>query len=326
MNIDSEVTCKDISINKNIADILDLISGYYKLTKETYRAKSFGEASKIILNYNKEIISGEQLKKSVKGIGKSIALVIDEYLKTGKVKRLEELEKKCENQKTTIDWLMSFYGIGPAKAHDLYQNGIRTLEDLWIKGNLNKAQKEGVFWRNHINKKIEKEEIDIFKKILKNILTKEGIKWKIAGSYRRKEKLCGDIDILVQSNYEKKSIDMEYIVNLLKNYIVSTLAKGNTKFMGIMRLSDNHNGHRIDIRLVEKKAYPAALLYFTGSQNFNILMRQRAIALGYTLNEYGLFSVVDLNQINISSEKDIFSILNIKYIKPYLRKKDIITL
>ena len=92
--------------------------------------------------------------------------------------------------------------------------------------------------------------------------------------------------------------------------------------MGIVQLDDQHNGHRIDIRLVEPKSYIFALLYFTGSQRFNILMRQRAIELGMTLNEYGLYDNKGVSQ-PANSEEDIFNILRIKYIPPEARTRTI---
>ena len=92
--------------------------------------------------------------------------------------------------------------------------------------------------------------------------------------------------------------------------------------MGIVRLSDQYNGHRIDIRLIEPQSYAAALMYFTGSQRFNILMRQRAIALRLTLNEYGLFSIDNNSPYPINSEEDTFRALGVRYMSPRERTRD----
>ena len=92
--------------------------------------------------------------------------------------------------------------------------------------------------------------------------------------------------------------------------------------MGMVRLSDQHNAHRIDIRLVEYQYWPYTLMYFTGSQKFNILMRQRAIDLGLSLNEYSLTSE-NGECINANSEEEIFEILGVKYLSPIERVKDL---
>lgn len=96
--------------------------------------------------------------------------------------------------------------------------------------------------------------------------------------------------------------------------------------MGIFRISDQYNGHRIDIRLVDPNSYAAALMYFTGSQRFNILMRQRAIDMGVTLNEYGLYYNDGRPPPTIRSEGDIFRQLRVEYLDPVNRTKTIATL
>ena len=115
---------------------------------------------------------------------------------------------------------------------------------------------------------------------------------------------------------------MEDLLTVLNPILPATLAQGPTKFMGIVRLSDNYYGHRIDIRLVPAENYPFALLYFTGSQKFNILMRNVAISMGLKLNEYTLSDSKGKNY-KANSEEDIFKILNLKYVAPKDRVKNI---
>lgn len=86
--------------------------------------------------------------------------------------------------------------------------------------------------------------------------------------------------------------------------------------MGVCRLNDKFPARRIDIRFVDYSQYYAALIYFTGSKNFNIQIRNKAIEKGYSLNEYGLIDKKTEKKIVLNSEKDIFEFLNIKYLKP----------
>lgn len=308
--------------NKDLADKLGLIAGYYTMARDTYRAKSFTNATTQIGQYPYAIMSGAQARRDIKGIGDSIETAINEYLTTGTIQRLEELQGKFQEQRKTIDWLLSFYGIGPVTAIKLYNQGVRTLDDLWFQGNLTEAQKIGVMWRDHINLRIPKEEMNIIHERIGSILNPYVIKWNIAGSYRREETSSGDIDVLVES---RPDFNMDGLIQLLKPILPATLAQGPTFYRGIVRIDDQHNGHRIDIRLVSGEDYPAALMYFTGSQRFNILMRQRAIEFGLTLNEYGLYNQYNQPQ-NVTSEEDIFRILRVQYIPPVQRTKTLATL
>lgn len=313
----------DITVeNKDIAEVLSTIANYYTMARDTYRTRSYATASNLIANHPTAILSGTQAEREIKGIGKSIHNDIDEFIATGTTTRLQELQEKFKDQKTTIDLFRSIYGIGPVTAFRFYNAGYRTLEDIWLKGNLNDAQKIGIAWREHFNLKIDRAEMDLINQKIHQLLDPYGIHWDIAGSYRREEPQSGDIDLLVES---RPDLNMEGILFLLKDILPpnTTLAVGKSKMMGVLRLDEQHNGHRIDIRMIQPASYPFALLYFTGSQRFNILMRQRAIDLGYTLNEYGLFSANQGPVLNIKSEEDIFNILRVPYLTPKQRLRNL---
>ena len=143
------------------------------------------------------------------------------------------------------------------------------------------------------------------------------INWDVAGSYRRGEPTSGDIDLLVES---LPGLNMLGVVTLLQSIIPAKLVQGESLFMGVVRLDEQHNGHRIDIRLVDSFYYPTSLMYFTGSQQFNILMRQRAIELEMKLNEYGLYLYGDI-QIPTMTEQDIFKYLGVAYLSPIERTR-----
>lgn len=307
-------------MNDELADILELIAEYYTIDKDVYRTKSFSNASVKIREYPTTIISGGEARGLIYGIGESIEAVIDEYLTTGVVTRLNQLEAKYPDRKSTVDYFMTFYGIGPQTAVKFYNQGFRTLEDLWFKGNLTDAQKIGIMWRDHIPKRIERSEMNIIRTKIGSLLDPYNILWTIAGSYRREEPTSGDIDILVQA---RPDVDMNDLITLLSPILPTTLAQGDTKFMGIIQIGPEYYGHRVDIRLIPGKSYPAALMYFTGSQRFNILMRARAKEKGMVLNEYGLYRIGTDVHIPINSEVDIFNNLSVKYLHPHERTRNI---
>lgn len=305
--------------NTAIAEHLSMIGSYYDMAKDTYRAKTFNQAANAISEHRESITSGAQARRNIKGVGESVQTVIDEFLSTGTSTRLLELEAKFADRKSTIDLFRSIYGIGPVAAVKFYNQGFRTLEDLWTRGNLNDAQKEGIIWREHIALRIPRDEMHVIREAIAAILDPYGIKWDIAGSYRRQKLASGDVDMLVQ---ERPDLNMEGLLMLLQPLLVSKLASGPTKFMGMLRLSDAYNAHRIDIRVIEPSKYAAALMYFTGSQRFNILMRLRANEFGWELSEYGLQN----NPAPITSEEDIFNLLRVRYMPPDARIDELVSL
>ena len=301
--------------NEELADILALLSNYYVMAGDNYRGNAFNTAANIVRQATEIITSGKQAQQRFHGIGKSTAEIIDEYLHTGNVRRLQELENQFVEQRRVIDYFRSFYGIGPTTAVDFYNKGFRTLEDLWTRANLTTAQRLGILWRLHFDVRIDRAEMKLIDVQLTALLSPANIRWVIAGSYRRGEPTSGDIDVLVES---QPGVNMDRVVKLLQPILAATLAQGQAVYRGILRLGPEYNGHRIDIRLINPESYAAALMYFTGSQKFNILMRNRAIELGLSLSEYGLIGR-PLPPIN--SEQDIFNILGVQYMSPEQRTR-----
>ena len=170
--------------------------------------------------------------------------------------------------------------------------------------------------------------MDVINQSFRNLFP--DIKLEIVGSYRRGELSSGDIDVLVQNT---NGVSIDTIVSTLKefNIISGDLAQGKSKYLGLFHLP-NANTRRLDILIIDPESWGSALMYFTGSQRFNILMRQRAIDLNMRLNEYGLFQKVELNtvieykKIPTNSEEDIFNLLRVKYLTPAERTKDLVTL
>lgn len=305
-------------VNKTIADILNEIGLYYEIEGDKYRQKAFLNAADVVRNYNDEIISGGKIA-SIHGIGKSTIETIDEYLATGKVRRLEDLREKHRKQKELLDYFQSFYGIGVVKASELVRAGYTTLSQLWDDRDkvLTKAQQEGIFWRNHIPIRIPREEMQMINEEMSILFNDYDFNWRMAGSFRREENSSGDIDILIENNGD---VTMDVIYEILKKYIPTVLSKGSIRLSGIFRLSDDYYGHRIDILMVEPENWPFALLHFTGSGKFNVLMRNRAKSFGWKLSEYYLLDEND-DKIPANDEEDIFEALGVKYLKPIERTK-----
>lgn len=182
---------------------------------------------------------------------------------------------------------------------------------------LQKAIKAGESSLTHTQKIIIIHHTDLIKPIPRAEITKhvEFIQTLIpttmaAGSYRRGEAQSSDIDVVVRE-------PIADVVKKLKNanYIKDTFTQGNKKFSGVVKLPGHSTHRHIDIVFTTPRSYPFAMLYFTGSKRFNIIMRLKAKKKGLKLNEYGLFNGL-VQTGNIATERDIFKVLDIPYVKP----------
>lgn len=318
---------------EELIKVLTLLLDDKKSKNETFKVRAYNNVIGILRRYDGEINDVKDLDNipnfSRKG---SIYNKIVEYLNTGKIKEIEQID----NFSIIYKDLSKIYGIGPTKAKELInKKGIKSITDLKKKLEedddlLNKKQKIGLKYYEELEKRIPSEEIEEHKKYIKrciNEIDKDGqLKYEVTGSNRREESSSGDIDILFTAKNNDKKLFNKIIKKLLKEgYIKETLAKGEKKFMGICKL-DNKDVHR-RIDMIYSENYPFALLYFTGSGDFNVEMRNHALSLGYSLNEYGLKKdgeFVKNNNNEFESEEDIFKFLKLKYIEPKKRKAGMI--
>jgi DNA polymerase/3'-5' exonuclease PolX len=206
------------------------------------------------------------------------------------------------------------YGIGSKKANELRKHyNIRTIYNLRkyvrkIPDIITDAQREGLKYHDRINKSIKYSDAEKHARfIIKNIPGAI-----ITGSYRRKLKKVGDIDVLIIGNL-KTAVDKL----IKKKYIIATLASGDEKFSGIVKLPNTTSYRRIDIIKTTKEAKPFAMLYFTGDFVQNINMRNIAKKMKYCLSQHGLKNINTGRLVNsIKTEKDIFKYLKIPYKTP----------
>lgn len=319
--------------NQVLIDQLSILRNYYQQTGDKWRSLAYGRAIVSIRGLDFKIINIKQLK-GVKHIGKSIAEKIQEYLTTGSIKKVEEVKPLLANVKkpTGPDLIFQefqkIWGVGPVKARELYNKGMRSIEDIQKNQHLLTEQQQiGLKYFQELQESIPRDFITVFKYVLKYILYKtygrfnlttgrDTFKLEIAGSYRRQLKESGDIDCLISSKY----FNIIDLTNTLKNWNVITdvLSVRVEKGMYIAHCP-SEGGHiiRFDIEFVPEEEWATALLYFTGSQSLNIMMRAQAKKMGLTLNQHGLFK--DGKRLETKTEKDVFDILGMKYLPPERR-------
>jgi len=310
------------SVNDDLADELEKIGTIYQMDGDTYREKTYFTAAERIRNYPDRITSGREARKNIKGIGESVSRDIDEFLATGHTTRLQQLEASHAERSRVIELFESIFGIGPVLANRFYNQGYRTLEDLWFKANLTPAMRLAIQYKEHLKLRIPRYEMDIINQVLKDIFSRYDphLQWLIVGSYRRGEESSGDVDVLIR---EEPGMVLSDIVQQLKNagIIPGDLALGHRKYLGLIQIP-GFNAHRLDLLLIPPQNWATSLMYFTGSQRFNILMRSRAQELDLRLNEYSL-SKSDGTPLPTNTEEDIFRYLGVQYIPPEGRLRNL---
>lgn len=307
--------------NSALINFLKLLGTYYKNNNEVYRAQTFLKAADTIKNLNTQIISSDQLN-GIRGIGPSVLSEVTEFLATGTSKRLHELEQTYGQDKNQIlDQLQKIHGIGPVKANEFYDLGVRKIEDLnQFYNQLTDAQKLSLYYYKETSERIPRPEIDQYKNLLIIIFQPYNLEWEIAGSYRRGNSNSGDIDVIVKA---KPGITTTIILNLLiqAQLILGVLAHGEHKLLLISRLAANYKARRLDVLLMDSANYIFGLFYFTGSDCFNKDIRRLAESQGYQINEYGIKYRGTENYVSqpFNSEADIFAFFMANYLSPVER-------
>ncbi|XP_014251968.1 DNA polymerase beta-like [Cimex lectularius] len=321
--------------NHDFCEFLHELADYEKnVNRNIHKHNAYRKAAQTLAALPNRIKNGEEAKK-LKGIGTKIAEKIDEFMNTGKLRKLDNIRNDETSQ--AVNTLTRVSGIGPAKAMELFNSGVKSLEDL--KKNMDKLthhQQIGLKYVEDFEKKIPRAEIEEIEKLLKENIKKldENFMTTICGSYRRGKAESGDIDLLIThptfTSEVNKNKNKTLQANLLKS-IVETLKKcklitdtisiGDVKFMGVCKIKDI--SRRLDIRLTPHDQYHCATLYFTGSDTFNQEMRAHALKNGFTLNEYCLRPMgvtgVPGEPVKVTSEEDIFDYIDFPYKKPMER-------
>ncbi|MEM6260369.1 MAG: DNA polymerase/3'-5' exonuclease PolX [Planctomycetota bacterium] len=266
----------------------------------------------------------------VEGIGKGIAQKIEEYLRTGRVLEHQEM---IDAVPAGVLQMLDIPGLGPKGVAQLWNDaGVESIDELKTKiadGSLQDLKGFG-------KKKLEKlqQSIAFAEKagerthlgyalplalaMIDELEDLKGVeKIQYAGSLRRGKETIGDIDLLVAAKEQDAPAIMDTFVNL--PMVEEVLGHGETK--SSVRCDDAHRNIQVDLRVVDPKHYGAALMYFTGSKEHNVKVRERAQAMGYTLNEYALADKGDkTRQVETKTEEAIYKRLGMAWVPPELRE------
>jgi len=291
-----------------------------------FRVRAYRNAARTIEDLSESVsaLAAEGVKSltDLPGIGKDLAAKIINLVETGEIPQLVELREQVPSG--VLD-MLRIPGLGPKKAAALFHElNIQSLDDLKAaieNGEVSKLKGFGQKTADSIMEGIDlaaeagkRFSISIAKRsadeILNDLLSLDCVeRGAVAGSCRRRKETCGDLDLLVTS------ADSEAAMDRLAAHesVAKVLLRGETKQR--VRL---HSGIEMDLRVVPDESFGAALQYFTGSKEHNIVMRKRAIERGLKLNEYGVFRDEEL--IAGRNEEDVYAAVDLPWIPPELRE------
>jgi len=319
--------------NISIARVLDETAALLEIdAADPFRIRSYRRAAEAVEQQTTQLatlIDEPKQLLAIAGIGKGMAANIVDIVKTGTTSLREELLQKY---RPTMLELLRLPGMGPKTVALIWSAlqvcDIDALEEAAKAGHLNKLPRMGEKFTTKLLKGIEdyrkntsrfridqaREHAERISALIREFPGIEEI--TPAGSLRRGRESVGDLDLLVTGPACEPDIvaaAVEHVASL--PLIDKLLARGQNKVSFTLR-----NNLQVDVRLLPRASYGAALQYFTGSKMHNVALRQRAIKRGMTLNEYALVRVEDNSIVAAATEELIYRALDLDYIPPELRE------
>jgi DNA polymerase (family X) len=311
--------------NRAIARILGEIADLLEIKDENpFKIRAYRNGADIAANHPHELSRLDETGlREIPGIGKDLAARIREIAETGDTAIHRELI--AEFPPTVLD-LMNLQGVGPKTVAVLYRElGVRTLDDLEAAardGRVRAIKGMGPKKESLILKALAEQKRFAGRHLLPDAHDTAaalveylrgfapGATIEPVGSLRRGCDTCGDLDLLASGAPAEL---MDHLVDY--RLVERVLGQGDTKSSVLLQ-----GGFQSDLRLVDADSRGAALQYFTGSKTHNIALRERAIGLGFKLNEYGLFTIAEDRKVAGEREEDIYAALGLDWIPPELRE------
>jgi len=305
--------------NGEVAEMLDRLGELVEANGEDrFKVIAYHRAATSIRNLDDDVekLWKENKLQEIQYVGEGIARKVDEYLRTGKLQLLDKMAAKVP---PGVPLLMKVQGIGPRTAfhlsHDLGITSVEELKKALESGALDGEYGAGT--RESFRVGIEKlqsfqkrmllpEAEGIYQKLC-SYFDALGIEVHAAGSLRRGKSTVGDLDIL--------STDGKVMDAVEGCPGVAQIIERGPKRASV-KLDD---GVQVDFRLFSDEEYGAALVYFTGSKDHNIALRNLAIEKGWKLNEYGLFDRAGVRLAG-GAEEGVYEKLGLQFIPPEMRE------
>ncbi|MFZ0298294.1 MAG: DNA polymerase/3'-5' exonuclease PolX [Candidatus Sulfotelmatobacter sp.] len=320
--------------NKSIANILYETADLLEIDgQDSFRIRSYRNAAQAIENNTeqiKDIIAEPKKVLAIPGIGKGMLINLQELFKHGSLSVQADLLKKYH---PSMLQLLKIQGLGPKtialiwSAHKV--SDVDGVEKLAREGKIRELPRMGEKHEQKLLKAIEDYRrisgrflIDAAEaeanKLTEYLAKFPGIdRITPAGSLRRGRETVGDLDILVTGSAccddQQRASAIEYVAKYPP--LMDVIAKGDNKISFRLR-----SDMQVDVRLLSPESFGAAMQYFTGSKAHNVALRQRALKMGYTLNEYSLADLKTEKPVAGKTEEEIYDKLKLDYVPPELRE------
>jgi DNA polymerase (family 10) len=311
--------------NRAISHVLSEIADLLEIRGDNaFKIRAYRTAAETIATWPQAVVQmDEQQLRAIPGVGKDLAARVRELATTGAAQYHREL---LDQFPSTILDLLRLQGVGPKTVAMLYSTlNIKSIDDLAAAakaGKLRSLKGMGAKKEAQILASIEERAKDTGRHLLSDTATTaeslidflrlhdRDVELIAVGSLRRGRETCGDIDILAVGGGQSL---MDALIS--HPHVERVLGQGDTKSSVRLR-----GGYQADLRLVPRESRGAAMQYFTGSKAHNIGVRDRAVQLGFKLNEYGLFKVDDDSRVAGETEEGIYRALGMDWIEPELRE------
>ena len=305
--------------NIEVADLLDRLGDLVEANGEDrFKVIAYHRAATSVRNMDEDIeqLWKEKRLEDIQYVGKGIAKKIDEYLSTGKLQLLDRMQEKTP---PGVPLLMKVQGIGPRTAyhlsHELGITSVKELKEALDSGRLDsefgptvrESFRVGIQRLQSFEKRMLLPDAEGHFQELSSYFEALGIDVGMAGSLRRGKSTVGDLDLL---SMDRKATDA-----LRGCPGVAQVLESGPKRTSV-KLED---GVQVDLRIFSAEEYGAALVYFTGSKNHDIALRNLAIEKGWKLNEYGLFAKMG-ERLAGETEQEVYQKLGLDYVPPELRE------
>ena len=324
--------------NKAIAGLLYETADLLEIDgQDSFRVRSYRNAAEAIEALPQQVadlIAEPKKLLAIQGIGKGMLANLQMLFQDGRIEAHTELLKKY---RPSMLELLKIQGLGPktiALIWSAYQvSDLDGVEKLAREGKIRTLPRMGEKHETKLLKAIEDyrriggrflldkaEELaeQLMEHLLAAPLTNGGIeKVTPAGSLRRGRETVGDLDILVTGKGCIEAEGRQHLSEHLLRFpgLMDIIAQGDNK------VSFRHrNGMQVDVRLLPPESFGAAMQYFTGSKAHNVALRQRALKMGFTLNEYSLATLDDQKPVARKTEEEIYARLKLDFIPPELRE------
>lgn len=311
--------------NSEVVALLEEIGVLLELSGENpFKTRAYENVARRIesLDENVADLAKAGRLREIQGVGDALEEKITEFVKTGRLKYHEDLKKKFPE---SLFELFRVPGLGPKRIKQLYDEmNIKSLAELGAAAQSGKLEAlpgfgkkmeekilQGIEFSKEQEGRHRFDEAFVEAQRLKELIAsgKAASKVEIAGSLRRRKEIIKDIDILAASKTPK--VLMDRFVNDV--HVARVTGHGETKSSVVLK-----SGIAADLRVVSEAEFPYALMYFTGSKEHNVVLRQRAKDRGLKLNEYALMKG-DRN-LPCKTEADIYKKLDLPYIEPEMRE------